>query len=228
MSTTSDSDSDSTGSDSDSGIHERLFEQVPSSDPHIRQTDRCRKFLDNSGDISNRVLQVLALMDALHINLPLFLWAISWNVPELTSDHQVRFARTALMVSDELPGILAHWHRPPRSHGQGIRTKAARKALNDWAVEIICETLDDELSILKSTMSLPQQDLSEEVLLSISWKEMIQEVKAKAPMLWKLFRYTMCTPRQQQRNQSKDPDAVQFNLDVKYLTFLVLLTLHVG
>jgi len=122
------------------------------------------------------------------------------------------------MVSDELPGILAHWHRPPRSHGQGIRTKAARKALNDWALETICETLDDELSILKPTMSLSQQDLSEEVLLAISWKEMIPEVKSKAPMLWKLFRYTLYTARQEQRNQLKDPDAVQFN-DILFWCF---------
>lgn len=122
------------------------------------------------------------------------------------------------MVSDELPGILAHCHRPPRSHGQGIRTKAARKALNDWALETICDTLDEELSILKPTMSLPQQDLSEEVLLSISWKEMIPEVKSKAPTLWKLFRYTLYTPRQEEQNQLKDPDVVQFN-DICFWNF---------
>ena len=209
MSTTSDSETFDSDSDEPlSGTHER----TPSSDPHIRQTDRCRQFLDGTGDISDRVLQVLDLMDKLHLNLPLLLWAISWNVPELTSNNHVRFARTALMVSDELPGILAHWHRPPRCHGQGIRTKAARKALNDWALDTLCETLDDELSILKPTMSLSKQDLSEEVLLSISWKEMVSEVKSKAPTLWKLFRYTLYTPMQEQRNKIKDPDAVQFNV----------------
>lgn len=71
------------------------------------------------------------------------------------------------MVCDELPGILAHWHRPPCSHGQGIWTKAASKALNDWALDTLCVTLDNELSILKPTMSLSKQDLSEEVLLAI-------------------------------------------------------------
>jgi hypothetical protein len=58
------------------------------------------------------------------------------------------------MVRDELPGILAHWHRPPRSHGQVIRKKAAKKALNDWAMDAICETLDDaELAMLKPPMA---------------------------------------------------------------------------
>ncbi|KAF8237484.1 hypothetical protein L208DRAFT_1421552 [Tricholoma matsutake] len=162
------------------------------------------KLIDTS-DISDWVLQVLDLMDELHLNLPLFLWAISWNVLELTSNNCVCFARMALMVSDELPGILAHWHRPPRSHGQGIWTKAARKALNDWALDTLCETLDDELSILKLTM-LSQQHLSEEVLLAISWKEMILEIKSLAPTLWKLFRYTLYTPMQEERNKMKDPD----------------------
>jgi hypothetical protein len=45
-------------------------------------------------------------MDRLHLNLPLLLWAISWNVPSLTANNRIRFARTALMVSDELPAIL--------------------------------------------------------------------------------------------------------------------------
>lgn len=223
MFTDSDSDSDSA---SDSGLDERPFDvdsdldesAGPSSVPHLRHTDRCRQFLEVSGDISDRVLKVLALMDDLHLNLPLFLWAISWNVPELISNNRVRYARTTLMVSVELPGILAHWHKPPRSHSQGIRTRAAGDALNSWAMETVCETLDRELSILKPTMSLPQKDLSEEVLLSVSWKEMIPEVKSKAPTLWKLFRHTMYTPRQEQRNQSKDPDAVQFSIVPKSLS----------
>ena len=206
----------STTSEASDSNFEEYFTAAPETsrcDPHIRHTDRCRQFLDITGDISDRVLQVLDLMEILHLNLPLFLWAISWNVPKLTADNRVRFARTALMVSDELPGILAHWHRPPRSHGHGIRTKAAKKALKDWALDAVCETLDDELVMLKPTMSLAQQDMSEEALLAISWKDMILEVKSTAPTLWKLFRYTLYTPRQQQRNQSKDPDAVQPEFD---------------
>jgi hypothetical protein len=119
MSTTS--DSNTSNSEYDRLQADGTNERNPSSDPHIRQTKRCRQFLDRAGDISNRVLQVLALMDKLHLNIPLFLWTISWNVPELTSNNCVRFARTALMLSDELPVILRNWHRPPRSHGQKIR-----------------------------------------------------------------------------------------------------------
>ena len=204
------SDNDTSDSEPDD-LLSSIYEQTPRSDPHIQQTERCRQFLEATGDISDRVLQVLELMDELHLNLPVFLWAISWNVPELTSNPVVRFARTALMVSDELPGILAHWHRPPRFHGQGIRTKAANKALNGWALDAIYGTLDDELAMLKPIMSLPPGDLSEETLLSISLKEMIPEVKSTAPTLWQLFRYTLRTPRQAEHNKYKDPNAVQFD-----------------
>ena len=47
-----------------------LPEQTPRSDPHIRQTDWCRRFLEGTGDISDRMLQVLDLMGKLHLNLP--------------------------------------------------------------------------------------------------------------------------------------------------------------
>jgi hypothetical protein len=48
-------------------------------------------------------------MKSVNLNLPLLLWAISWNVPELVSDPRVAAETTALMVSEELPGLLAHW-----------------------------------------------------------------------------------------------------------------------
>lgn len=122
-----------------------IYEQTPCSDPHIQQTEWCQQFLEATGDISDRAL-ILKLMDKLHLNLPVFLWAISWNVPELTSNPVVHFSRTVLMVSNKLPGILTHWHGPTRFHSQGIRTQAARKALNGWALDAIYRTLDNELA----------------------------------------------------------------------------------
>ena len=84
-------DSDASDSDSREPWASTVPEQTSRSDPHIQQTNRCRHFLEDTGDISDRVLQVLDLMDTLHLNLPLFLWAISWNVPKLTSNNHVRF-----------------------------------------------------------------------------------------------------------------------------------------
>jgi hypothetical protein len=92
------------------------------SDPHIRQTNAYRQHLETTEDIAERVVQILEFMEELHVNLPIFLWAISWNVEELVSHPKARFARTTLMISEELPGILTHWHQPPRQHNVGVQS----------------------------------------------------------------------------------------------------------
>jgi hypothetical protein len=178
--------------------------------PYRQQTANYRRFLDSTGDISDRIRSILCFMDSLHVNLPVFLWAISWNIPDLVEDSKIRWARAALMVSDELPGILANWCRPPRTHGQGIRTKAASKSMKDWAVSLIEDTIDEEMSNLGAIMSLPQDKLSEESLLAISWKSMASEVQELAPITWKLLGHAACTTRQK-RNHLKNPDCVRFD-----------------
>ena len=92
--------------------------------PYLRHNENLRQLFDNQS-LSERVRQVLDFMKSVDINLPIFLWAISWNIPELISDPKVSAERTALMISDELPEILAHWRQPPRKHNSGIRTRAA-------------------------------------------------------------------------------------------------------
>jgi hypothetical protein len=181
------------------------------SDPHSRHTNNCRKFLETSGDIAERVVNILKFMEELHVNLPIFLWAISWNVEELVSNPQVRFARTTLMHSEELPGILTHWHRPPRQHNAGVRTRAAKLAMNNWALETVCEAVDDELSALGPTMQLPQDDLSEEALLGIRIQDMIPEVQTIAPILWKLVCHLTCSHTQLRRNKYKNPEPVAYH-----------------
>jgi hypothetical protein len=148
-------------------------------------------------------------MDDHGLNLTLFLWAISWNNKPLVQNGVARFARTSLMVSDELPDILKNWHQPPRQHNAGIRTKAAQQAMTDWALDTISETLDREMTALTDLMSLPQDELSEEALLSIHWKDLISDVQEVAPTSWKLFRHAAYTPQQDARNTQKNPDSVR-------------------
>jgi hypothetical protein len=147
------------------------------SDPHIKQTNLCRRRLESSGDIA----EILQFMEELHVNLPILLWAISWNIEELISNSQARFAKTSLMISEELPGILTHWHQPPRQHNAGVRTKAAKLAMNNWALETLFDTADDKLLALGPAIQLPQDDPSEEALLGIRIQDMIPEVQANAP-----------------------------------------------
>ncbi|KAF8585384.1 hypothetical protein K439DRAFT_1343440, partial [Ramaria rubella] len=68
---------------------------------------------------------VLEEMTKCSLDLPLFLKAIRWDNPSLKADPKIQYTQTALMMSEELPGIIQHWHRPPRSHGAGVRTRAA-------------------------------------------------------------------------------------------------------
>ena len=112
-------------------------QRTPSADPHRQRTRNWREFLESHGLLVNRILLVIAHMESLQIDLPILLWAISWNVPELTSNPHIRFARTSLMVSEELPVILSRWHKPPRTHSTGIRTHAACETMNEWALDAV-------------------------------------------------------------------------------------------
>lgn len=175
--------------------------------PSLQRTENIRGFLDDQA-LAERVRSVIDFMQSVNINLPVFLWAISWNIKELVSDPIVAAERTALMLSDELPVILAHWHRPPRKHNFGIRTKAAYDPINKFALECVMELVDDEMDGLGDVLSSPQGDLSEESLLGINWKDLMASVHYKSPTTWSLVRKAAYTQKQESRNTSKDPDNV--------------------
>ena len=60
-----------------------------------------------------KVVKVLDVMADLGINLSIFLDALSWGDATCISDTKVRYARTGLMKSKELPLILRQWWKPP-------------------------------------------------------------------------------------------------------------------
>jgi hypothetical protein len=184
--------------------------------PGIRQTENYRKALDISDDIHLRVLRVLDKLEEEKLNLTIFLWAISWNDSRLKSNMKAGFARTTLMHSEELGCILANWHQPPRQHNAGIRTKAAKQAMSNWAVDTVSDMIDDEIQALDSTLSLPKGDLSEEMLLGIKWQELIEDTQTAAPTMWKVFRNAAYTRKQEKRNSLKCPDAVCIPLQVSH------------
>ena len=177
-------------------------------DPHLRQTESRWKDLNRAGDISARVIRVLRFMEELRINLPILLWAISWNVEDLISDPSVKFARTTLMVSKELPTILSHWFKPPRSHNQGIRTKAAQEILTGWVHERLLDLINHEMKAVGSLLDYSKDCLCEETLLDISFKTLVPEVQNAAPIFWKILRHAAYTPVQEARNTLKYPDPV--------------------
>ena len=106
-------------------------------------------------------------MEDAQLNLTVFLWALSWNNEHLKSNMKAVHERTTLMHSEELVGILANWHQPPHIHGTGVRTRAAKEAMNLWAVTTVGDLIDNELKALEPILSLPKQKVSEISLLAI-------------------------------------------------------------
>jgi hypothetical protein len=182
--------------------------QYSSRERYTNCSKTARESLRDSEGLYARAMAVLHCIEAQGLNLAIFLWAISWNNVHLVKDATARCARTALMNSEELPEILKNWYRPPRKHGTGTRTQAAHETITSFALELTCSTLDEEMSALADIMSLPQEELSEEALLSIRWKALVSDVQETAPAMWKLFRHAAYTPLQDARNTIKNPDSV--------------------
>ncbi|PCH40525.1 hypothetical protein WOLCODRAFT_56997, partial [Wolfiporia cocos MD-104 SS10] len=167
--------------------------------PHRERTRRLRENLQASGDMSGRVLRVLECFKDEGLDLPLFLWALSWNpeFPELVSGGKARYARTALTHSIELPEILWRWNRPLRRHCVEVRTRAAHPIFESMASEIVKGTINAEMEKLAPALQSPQEDLSEESLLEFNWNDTASEIRAVAPMTWALLRSAAYTSRQE-------------------------------
>ncbi|KIM73719.1 hypothetical protein PILCRDRAFT_92920 [Piloderma croceum F 1598] len=101
------------------------------------------------------VKYVLAVMDGLGINMPIFLDAVCWGDADCIQDAKVCYARSALMNSKELLGILQHWWRPPRSTGsKNKRARGAGPIMENFAVECTQHILDRELEIVMMVISM--------------------------------------------------------------------------
>jgi hypothetical protein len=182
--------------------------QSTGSSPYQQRTRNLLQFLTNSGLLVERVISVLEYMKSNDINLAILIWAISWNVEDLVNHKIVVFERTSLMLSEELPDILRNWLRPPRQHSAGIRTKAARQALNEWALSTVCKAVNNEMKDLKTFLKSSPSDVSEESLLSIQLDNMVSDVSTMAPTLWYVLRHAAYTPKQDKRNALKTPETV--------------------
>jgi hypothetical protein len=188
----SDSGTDSEEPLVDTGAHQE-HGTLPGTgtSPHHRQSASFMVFLTQLGadEVCRRVLDILTYMESLQFDLPILLWALSWNdaYPGLVSNNKARFARTGLTTSELLPKILRLWHHPPRAHNRGVRTEAARQAMEDWALDTVCNVMGRELENLDEYLKFPQEELSQETLLAIKWDDLISNVKVLSPVTWRVF-----------------------------------------
>ncbi|KAH7881683.1 hypothetical protein F5I97DRAFT_1783976, partial [Phlebopus sp. FC_14] len=82
----------------------------PNQPPPLVNTRRLRSSF--VGNAAKKVEAILYFMDTLDLNLMLFLDFLSWGNHECSINTKIWYECTALMISDELLGILEHWYRP--------------------------------------------------------------------------------------------------------------------
>ncbi|TBU62392.1 hypothetical protein BD310DRAFT_1036622 [Dichomitus squalens] len=143
--------------------------------------------------VVDRVKSILAYMESVDMNLPLFLDALSWGDAACISDPKVRYERSALMGSEELPRILKRWYKVPRasaSRSHHVRPQGARKALEEFALGCVEDVLDRELETSSHLFRSPPDCLSEEGLTRFQFAEVaeaLQDEATGAPSVWRLI-----------------------------------------
>lgn len=173
-------------------------EEAPGDPVPLRHTLNMKTDLMGQ-DIVAKVKAILTFMDWQGMNLPIFLDALSWGDPGCHSDAKVKYARTSLMVSDELPGILERWYNPPRSPNQkkGKRPAGARQTLRDFATNCVRDSVDREMKISAPLFLSPPENLTEEHLTGLDFKKVKSEVIQTCPILWHVLRSAAYSQQQE-------------------------------
>ncbi|KAF8888597.1 hypothetical protein BD779DRAFT_1672261 [Infundibulicybe gibba] len=189
----------------------------PDSEPtipvNLMNTRNLKKGLVGK-DVTQMVKNTLQFMQGQGLSLPLLLDAIFYGDGGCHSDHLVQYQRTALMVSDELPGILDRWYTPPqRGKGhQGGRPQGARRILDTFAEKVIKSRVDREMKSIAQLFISPPNELSEEQLTGVKFDKLIGECQSGAPTMWNIFRHAAYTPKQDAHNTHKNPDMVVLSM----------------
>lgn len=138
-------------------------------------------------NLCQKVVKVLEVMERENIDLPLFLDAISWGDAECISNDKVRYARTALMGSKQLPGILRRWHKPPRTRSKGQRAKGGHENMEKFAIECMTEKIQKEMDDAADMFKIPETRIMEDDLLSLHLQELKLQAKHVMPVFWSIL-----------------------------------------
>lgn len=176
--------------------------------PALNNTQRLKAELGGR-DLATKVESVFKLMEAVGLNLPLFLDAVCWGDQSCVQSRVIQWQRTSLMVSEELPGILARCHQPPRAHSKGVDTIGAKKPLEAFAISCVTNIIDFELIAVAQLFKSPPAQMNPTSLISKSFSAVISELQSPTgcPTFWKLLRGASVSKRQT-RNTRKNPDLV--------------------
>ncbi|EED80607.1 predicted protein [Postia placenta Mad-698-R] len=155
--------------------------------PHRLRTLKFWRYLEEQGDTSARIKDVLAYMLSKSIDLPILLRLLSWGAEELIDDPFVHFEWTALMGSLELGKCLDEWYLPNRSHERGLKMQGVHQTLTHWATSCVGDMVTKEMVKIGKVLHSEPEELSEETLLAVKWESLTNTTKQEAPVLWQLL-----------------------------------------
>ncbi|KAI6152467.1 hypothetical protein BKA82DRAFT_4328382 [Pisolithus tinctorius] len=123
-------------------------------------------------------------MDSVGLNLPLFLDFLSWGDQECVVNAKIRYEHTALMVSEELPGILEHWRSPPW-------VSCTWPVMEEFAFSCVGEVVKKELQGIQELAMCLSDEVSDIGLTCFLIKDMVLKLSSPAagsmPKLWALL-----------------------------------------
>lgn len=191
----------------------------PTNPPiQIARTRSLRERL-TPGTAHQKVLDVLNYLDTIGLNLLIFLDLLSWGNQACIENRKINYERTSLMVSEELPSILARWHKPPRSpRSTSARAEGASHVVEQFAFDCVTSVIGSELQGVSETMRCSAEELSTEGLTGLQIEDLILKLSSPGfggtPKFWSLLRRLTHTKRQQDRHMQKDADLVCTITDV--------------
>ncbi|KAF6756532.1 hypothetical protein DFP72DRAFT_989671 [Ephemerocybe angulata] len=172
--------------------HPDLVESDEEPESTFTQSTAKRKRALTEESTFKAIEKMLKTMDTTGINLPILLEAISWGNTNV------------LLHSTELPGILDRWWKPHRSSA-GMRRPAG-------ATIVMTDIITRELKELGPLLRLPAgEDVKAAELTAAGIERMTEQMKANAPMLWKLL-YESLTYGTTGITTRKTPDKVIFTV----------------
>ena len=203
-------------------------EEPPPPPIQLAHTRQLREGLGTNA--AAKIASVLHYMNSLGLNLPLFLDLLSWGDQDCITHSKIRYERSALMTSNELPSILSRWHKPPRTQtSTHRRAQGAKYPLERFAFSCVESVIKNELEGIRAVMLCPAEDLSLEELTGIFLEDLILKFSSPGfggtPKFWSLLARLTQTDEQCLVNTKKVPNLVRNKLDIQVSSCLIILYL---
>ncbi|KIK90933.1 hypothetical protein PAXRUDRAFT_27220 [Paxillus rubicundulus Ve08.2h10] len=155
-------------------------------------------------DIAGKITNILTAVQDEGMDLPLFLDMLFWGHPDCHAQAKFHYARTSLLVSEELPNILDHWHQPPCTQNKGHHPAGAHHILRNFAVRVTSSLIDNDMETIACHFYSKPADLTKKHLTTFDFHAFASLIKREVPLLWKIFERVVFSDAQGQRNIQKD------------------------